>query len=393
MSNLSKSASSSIESITGLPAPLVDLLAMCGHGNHAASWMTVSQPPHAIGVTGSRPFQAVLTQMAGTSLASIRQIPDILVVKKLAFAASEVHGFVEFISADPPRKIETAEPTVKNNVGAYWLEQPPNNFLFRNLESLMHAKSRMFELINEAPDPFAGGKAEINLVWALPYLSARDLLLRTLTAVDGDDSPFMAPTSARILFEQGGQFSWMVKEPEIDSVQSIYEATMDDAANRKKRIVSALRKQCVAPEAIESLMYPLGRAEYAVDKRRTPANLKLPAIANVATQLGRMRLGHFEPDWGPLTYQLLTQVAHATPLGLLHAFSNADPDTAHARLSPEMTALAIDTACIGAAFTFRSLAPVVTKICGLPDPQEWLEEVFNEMHNIHYLSQPIHFLG
>lgn len=377
----------------GLPAPLVDLLAMCGHGNHAATWMTVSEPPHLIGVTGSRSFQALVAQIAGTSLASVRGFSDSPPVKALGSAASEFHGIADFRPVDPPKGIEGVASTVKNEVGSYWLEEPPNEILFLHLERLMHAKSRMFERINEAPNPFEGSTSEINLVWALPYLAARDLLLRTLTAVDGNDSPFMAPTSARILFEQGGQFSWMVKDPAIDSVQSIYTATMDDAANRKKLIVDALRRRNVDEGSVEALMYPLGRAEYAVDKRRTPSNMKLPTIASASAQLGRMNLGRFEPDWGPLAYSLLTQVAHATPLGLLHAFANADPTTGHARLSPEMTALSIDTACIGAAFTFRSLAPVVTNVCGLPDPKDWLIEVFNEMHKIHYYSQPIHFLG
>lgn len=196
-----------------------------------------------------------------------------------------------------------------------------------------------------------------------------------------------------MLLEQGSELSWRSADSSDEELLSRYVAVMNDATDRKKALEQRLLTRTSSTKAVEELLYPLGRKGHAVDTRRTPANEAPSRPPSPSVHLNALELGLSEPSWGALAYKLLTQAAHATPLGLLHSVARVDPETGNAALSHEMTALSIDTACIGAALTFRSLAPLITHQAGLPSPREWLGELFEAVRDVHRDSQMLHLLG
>lgn len=148
----------------------------------------------------------------------------------------------------------------------------------------------------------------------------------------------------------------------------------------------------MSADAVEKLLYPRGRGSFAVDRRRQPRGVGT-TIPKPGILLGGLVLGVAEPNWGELAYKLLTQVAHATPLGLLHAFAQFDEPTQSYTLSHEMTALAIDAACIGTVYVMRGLAPLIANQANLPHPDEWLEELREAVAEVHAAAMWVHFLG
>ncbi|SDM03067.1 hypothetical protein SAMN04487916_12233 [Arthrobacter sp. ov407] len=392
-SALSSKAPSTVERITALPAPVTDVLSMCSHVNYAATWLTVAPQPTELGVRPSRIFAAVLAQSSGLSLASLRGFNYEPVVLDLVATATAVHDLDVLPRLGREKLVQDMSPSRSASSTASWLEKEPP-FLFEVLlEGLRDKAERVWHLANEAPNPFGGSGSETNLTTALPYLTARGLLMLTLRSTYGDCSPLMAPTGARMLLEQGSELSWRSADPSDEELLARYVAVMDDATDRKKALEQKLLTRTSSTWAVEDLLYPLGRSDFAVDTRRTPTNEIRSRPPSPKIHLSALALGVAEPNWGDLAYKLLTQAAHATPLGLLHSVARLDPKTGNPALSHEMTALSIDTACIGAALTFQSLAPLIALQAGLPSPREWLKELFEAVSEVHRDAQLIHFLG
>lgn len=65
--DLSRRAGAYIETTTGMPAAVADLLAMCGHANAAAAMCTVSPAPHSMGFQATPAYGAIFAQAALTS--------------------------------------------------------------------------------------------------------------------------------------------------------------------------------------------------------------------------------------------------------------------------------------------------------------------------------------
>lgn len=391
--DLSGTAPSSIERITALPAPIADVLGMCSHVNHAATWLTAAPGLREMGITASPPFAAVLAQSAGASLSSIRGFNTEQSHKDLVAESTRIHGLNLLPARGKEKIIEEARPARPATAASNWLENQPTQVMDTLLDELRSAAEAVWHLVNDAPNPFEGPNKAVNLTSALPYLTARGLLLLTLRSTYGNCSPFVAPTGARMLLEQGSEISWRFADTSDEELRARYVAHMDDATVRKQKLEQRLLLRTPSAAAVEVLLYPRGRKEFAVDRRRSSASQKPPRPPAPNLHLNALELGVSEPNWGPLAYKLLTQAVHATPLGLLHSVARTDTETGNPALSHEMTALSIDTACIGSALTFRALAPLICRQAGLPLPRPWLRQLFSAAANVHWRAQKLHFLG
>jgi len=390
--SISKNASTSIERTLLLPAPLVDVLGMCSHVNHTAAWLTAGDDSGQIGVTASTEFAAILAQSAGLSAASIRGFNHQGPALDLIAAATAAHDFDVVAPLGRPKVIEDCRPKQPKSVAQEWLAGEPIPALDDILHDLRNKGLVVWKLVKDAPNPDHGSNAGFNLVSALPYLSAQNLLLLTIRSTFEGCSPLMAPTGARMLLEQGSELSWRFSDPSDSELLKRYQSHMDDATDRKKALESSLRTRTSSVDAIERLLYPRGRGNFAIDNRRMP-NSQPATIPSPQKHLSELDMGDAEPYWFELAYKLLTQAAHATPLGLLHAVARLDRETGQPTLSHEMTALSIDAACIGAALTFRCLAPLIAYQNDLDDTHEWLVELFDAVRDVHYTAQLLHFLG
>ncbi len=388
---ISRSATTSLETMLLLPAPLMDVFGMCSHVNHAATWLTAGDDSAELGVTPSTAFAAVLAQAAGTSAASIAGFNHRGPVLDLIAASTAGHDFDVLASLGREKRIEDVKPRKATASVETWSGPPPLAVLDDLLDELREEALVVWSLVKEAPNPFGGPIHEVNLTSALPYQAARDLLWLSIRGTYADCSPFMAPTGARMLLEQGSELAWRFSNPSDSELLKRYQSHMDDATDRKKAVENRLRTRTSSVQAVESLLYPRGRGNFAIDTRRRPSS-ESAVIPGPLDHLGELSLGATEPFW-ELAYKLLTQCAHATPLGLLHSVARVDPTTGQPFLSHEMTALSLHAACMGAALTMRGLSPLIANQAGLSSPMDWLVELFKAVSRVQYKAQQIHFLG
>ncbi|SDQ03696.1 hypothetical protein [Arthrobacter crystallopoietes] len=389
---ISRNASSSIESIILLPAPLVDVLGMCSHVNHTATWLTAGDASKEIGVSASPEFAAIMAQSAGLSTASIRGFNHEGPTLDLLAATTSVHDFDLVAPLGKVKHVEALRPRQPSSDSRAWFGAESPAILDDLLHETREKALDVWRLVNEAPNPFSGPNKVVNLTSALPYLAARDLLLLTIRSTFEGCSPLMAPTGARMLLEQGSELAWRFSDSSDSELVKRYQAHMDDATDRKKALENRLRTRTSSAAAIEKLLYPRGRGSFAIDTRRMPDSQ--PAEPpSPQEHLNELSLGVAEPNWGELAYKLLTQAAHATPLGVLHSVARIDRSSGQPSLSHEMTALSLDTACIGAALVMRGLSPLITNQAGLPSPLDWLLELFQAAGDVHNNAQRIHCLG
>ncbi|MCM0614427.1 hypothetical protein MOD31_00150 [Paenarthrobacter sp. TYUT067] len=389
--DLSGKARTSIERITALPAPIVDLLAMCSHVSHTALWMAASDDGPELGVSSSLSFGAVLSQTTGTALAAIRGLSG-TALSDLVDSATRIHEFEIQPSAGRDRLVESMRAKKPAKDAKVWLETPPPPALNHLLDEVKAKATEVWRIINDAPNPFQTG-SPVNLTSALPYLQARDLMWQVIKAVQGQAPPLSSPAAARMLLEQAGDIMWRLADSSDEQLRARYNAHMDSATDRKENLYNSLRARTSSPEAVEKLLYPRGRGSFAIDTRRQPRGGETTEIPLPRILLGGLVLGVAEPNWGELAYKLLTQVAHATPLGLLHSFARFDESTQQHTLSHEMTALAIDAACIGIVYVMRGLAPLIAHQANLPRPDAWLEELRIAVTDVHAAAMLVHFLG
>lgn len=388
---ISRNASTSIEAMLVLPAPLMDVLGMCAHVNHAATWLTAGDDSAELGVTASTEFAAILAQAAGTSAASIAGFNHQGPVLDLIAASTARHDFDVVAPLGREKLIEDVRPRQAPDSAEVWPGHEPPPVLDDLLDELRDEALKVWRLVNNAPNPFAGPSKKVNLTSALPYLAARDLLWLSIRSAYAEGSPLMAPTAARMLLEQGSELAWRFSDPSDEELLRRYQSHMDDATDRKKAVENRLRTRTSSVDAIERLLYPRGRGDFAIDTRRRPDS-EATVTPGPQDHLGELSIGAVEP-WWELAYKLLTQCAHATSLGLLHSVAREDRATGRPFLSHEMTALSLHAACTGAALVMRGLSPLIANQAGLPSPKDWLVELFAAVGRVHYKAQQIHFLG
>ena len=392
--DLARKVPVTVEAVTELPAPIANLLGMCGHLNYASAWTSVSRESGNIGATATAPMAALFAQVAGTAVASVRGLDSDSTVTDLIVACQVDHKLDVSGLTTPTKSVENlvARPPATNSPHSD--AGLPTRLVNSLLREATASAQPLVDLYTCAPSLADVESSEINLTSALPFYTTLELLRVVVNSLRDGSSPYLLVSASRLLFEHGARIAWQTHRLSVEEIENRYIAVMDDATYRKKSMIDQLTNRGVAPEISERLFYPLGRGDYAVDNMRTPNGTKRPSLASPAEQLRTLDIGFAEPGWVELAYKLLSNGVHATPLGMLHTISGYyDGTPASDWLSPEMTALALDTACLGAALAMYGIVPILQHQHGLSDQTEWTRELIGISKKVHNACLPVHFLG
>lgn len=392
--DLGRRAAGFIETTTGMPAAVADLLAMCGHANAAAAMCTVAPAPHSIGFEATPAYGAIFAQAA-------------LMSGSFALGLSTGSGNAERSTIDLARTIHqlpqpapsaTAEAvevpgSTKDTLSSCIGYLPPSPHHDDLLDGVFDRADAVRKLLIQAPNPYASTTSNvINLTIALPYLTALGTTEVALRAAAGEMSGVAAATAARMLIEEAGRLSWQGGASSDEELRARYVAIADAATQGRSLLRDRLIAAGTSSGAITTLFVPLPQAgRLAIDTRRTPANMKSPKAPRPFEQLGRLGRDFSEEGWLDLAYSLLSQVVHATPLGDMHLAGRYRQDGMWT-LSHEMTALAVDCACLGAAMVLPQLAAVLDLKLNLNGHHEWGMELTRAAIAVHNAAQPLHFL-
>ncbi|WP_142057746.1 hypothetical protein [Pseudarthrobacter sp. B4EP4b] len=392
--DLARRVPATVEAVTELPGPVANLLGMCGHLNYAAAWTSVSRESGHLGATATAPMAALFAQVAGTALASVRGLSSDSTVIDLVAACHLDHKLDLIGLSTPTKSVEdlVARPAAANS--PYSNAGRPTSLLNSLLEEATAAVQPLVDLYASAPSLAEIESGDINLTSALPFYTTLELVRVVVNSLSDGSSPYLLVSASRLLLELGARIAWQTHRLSVQEIENRYIAVMDDATYRKKSMIDQLQNRGVAPEISERLFYPLGRGNFAVDNMRTPNGTKRPSLASPAEQLRTLDIGFAEPGWVELAYKLLSNGVHATPLGMLHTISGYyDSVPASQWCSPEMMALALDTACLGAALAMHGMVPILQHQHRLADQSEWTRELIGVSKRVHNACLPIHFLG
>lgn len=388
--DISRRAAAFIEATTGMPAAVADLLTMCGHANAAAAMCTVASAPHPMGFEATPAYGAIFAQAALTSGAYALGLSGD-VAKSTVDLARAIHELPQPAVGPTPVAVKL-DGSTKNTLAAIDF-LPPSPYHDVLLARVLERADAVRELLTRAPNPFASTSSNvINLTIVLPYLTALGTTEVALRSASGQMSGVVAATAGRMLIEEAARLSWQGYGSDDEELWQRYVAVADAVAQGRSLLRERLIAAGTGSAAITTLFVPLPNAgSLAIDIRRTPANMKAPKAARPFEQLVELGELFTEKGWVDFAYSLLSQVVHGTPLGDMHLAARDLPD-GRWTLSHEMTALAVDCACLGAATVLPQLAAVLDLKLDLKGHREWGMELARAAVAVHNAAQPLHFL-
>lgn len=354
----------------------VMVLAHAGHGNYLGLQSSLTEdgvPAHDLRADHEALFMHVAavgatTTLIGTAAAAPELWPaevdrdDFLrdalkLAAAVAHAAAPLHGLV-----GPPSTARTTSAEqgrsqtglVRPNVvvpAADWLPD------VTSVTQVAEAAERYFEVARRmAVSPWSKGDPVLHAV--LTYAGAHSGLEAVMATYDQAGSEVIAVFAARGLLEEAARLHWRYSAPDGEAFKARAKQYFDEFRARRKATINTLAGTGIPRANAERLFARPTRIRVAtpdddIARGRTP----IPPIAAMVRDLG---IGYPEPNWLEVAYSLLSQVSHATPLGLLHTVRFLEEEWRGNQLSPEMLGLSLDVACLSSAILLGTSSLVLT---------------------------------
>ncbi|WP_137843750.1 hypothetical protein [Microbacterium sp. 2FI] len=234
---------------------------------------------------------------------------------------------------------------------------------------------------------FAG---QVMLHEVLNYGGAYSNLEAALATYDKDGSGPISVFAARMLLEEAARLRWRfsVTEDEFADRATQY---FDEFRYRRNKTVKLLGGNGVPKADAERLFELPSRVQSPPPQPPTKNRRPIPTTAAMIDQFG-VATQPREPGWLGVAYSLLSQVTHATPLGALHTIHFSAYDSLQTNvLTPELVALALDVACMAAAYLIGHSSLVLTDIGR--DGIEFRDKLRLEASRVHAAARVVHGLG
>ena len=195
--------------------------------------------------------------------------------------------------------------------------------------------------------------------------------------LDGRLGRALLPISARILFEDGARWDWLLHSASTAAPGESLRALVNDGASRRNRIASSLQSDGVPRYLIEEL---LGRAIEI--PQSDSGGLEMPSVGEIL-RLAYPNLSGI--DSARVMYGVLSQFVHATPISNLHIRRDTFPS-----VSAPIYAVAIEAADRG----FERIASITLSLGGVNSEavQQPLQEIRRRCVEIVARAGLYHFL-
>jgi hypothetical protein len=222
----------------------------------------------------------------------------------------------------------------------------------------------------------------------LAYGGAHSTLDAVMSTYDQPGSEVIAVFAARMLLEEAARLLWRFSVSDPEKFKARAKQYFDEYRFRRRKAINALINGGV-PQADAQRIFALPgnvRVETPLDeiaKGRTP----LPTISSMLKEMGA---SSDEPGWLDAAYSLLSQITHSTPIGHLHVVRVNEGSWNGNELSPEMVALALDTACLGSANLIGVSTLLLTDMSS--EALQYRERLLRAAGEVHNAARMVHFL-
>lgn len=233
------------------------------------------------------------------------------------------------------------------------------------------------------PDPWAHGDPKLASI--LAQAGARSAFDTVMSTYD-QHGAVAAVFGARMLLEEAARFTWLTAGPDDGTFLERSKRYFDEFRARKKKTIALFTGNGVGLQAARQLLeLPDNVVEGPPDIAK--GRRQLPPIDQMLLEMGAP---YPEPGWLPVAYSLLSQVTHSTPLGLTHMSRFLDGILHAHEPSPEMLALALDTACLASARLLGTSGILLDH--GSQTSQDYELELTRRAHAVHDAARSVHWL-
>jgi hypothetical protein len=235
-------------------------------------------------------------------------------------------------------------------------------------------------------DPWDRGHPLLHTI--LAYGGGHSTLDAVMSTYDQPGSGVIAVFAARMLLEEAARLLWRFSVSDPEKFKARAKQYFDEYRFRRRKAINALINGGV-PQADAQRIFALPgnvRIETPLDeiaRGRTP----LPTISSMLKEMGA---ASNEPGWLDVAYSLLSQITHSTPIGHLHVVRVHEDSWSGNELSPEMLALALDTACLGSAHLIGISTLLLTEMSS--EAFQYRERLLRAAGDVHNAARMVHFL-
>ena len=267
----------------------------------------------------------------------------------VACAASEIHG-LRSQSSSVVRQPSRAKKALRTSLASLISRMPvaPSDLTDLGLEFIASTDDLADAVVSEVAA--MGSSVE----W-IPLQSFR-LSLSNLSVIrgglDGSLGKALLPVAARMLFEDGARWNWLLHSIGAQAPGESFKALVNDGVLRRDRIVAVLQSDGVPRDLIDELLGPAIRIVHP-----EPGELSAPTMQDM------LRLAYPSPagfDSARVLYSVLSQFVHATPISNLHIQRDIFPS-----LSAPVYAVSLESAARGLE-RIASITPLLAGVKSEP---------------------------
>lgn len=206
-----------------------------------------------------------------------------------------------------------------------------------------------------------------------------------MSTFDQAGSEVIAVCAARMLLEESARVAWRYAVPP-GQFELRAKQYFDEFRARRRKTIDTLAGSGVPRKTAERLLALPDNVRMSSPLDDIAKNReRLPSISSMLRDLGA---GFPEPNWLEVAYTLLSQVSHNTPLGYLHMI-RARPVWGTG-ISPEMLALALDTACLSSAHLIGIGGILLTDLS--KEAFEFRDQLGKAAMQVHQAARLVHWL-
>ncbi len=384
----------------------VMVLAHAGHGNHLGLQSTLTEDG-AVGHDLRDDHEALFMQVAAagvtaTLLGSAAAVPELWPadVAMVPFLEHAVDMTADVASAGvaihrldstrrPPAPVAKPSPPPGKRV----LLRPRAVLAADDLlpdvntaDAVIAAAERCYELARSVRiNAWEYGQPSLHTM--LAYGGGHSNLETVMVTYDQPGSAVVCVFAARMLLEEAARLLWRFSV-HGEAFKARAKQYFDEFRARQKKTVDLLAGSGVSRADARRIFAPPGNVRVVTPDDQIAKNRKpLPSVSSMLREMGAP---YPEPGWLQVAYTLMSQITHSTPVGHLHTV-RVRGDTWHGNeLSPEMLALALDTACLGSAHLIGLSAVVLTDMSGAA--QQYHTDLLREAVTVHDTARLVHGL-
>jgi hypothetical protein len=254
-------------------------------------------------------------------------------------------------------------------------------------DAVIAAAEQYYEFARSLPiDPWAHEQPTLHT--ALDYAGGHSNLQTVMSTYDKPGSEVIAVFAARMLLEESARMLWRFSVPGEAHFKARAKQYFDEYRARRKKTMDMLAGSGV-PRAYAERIFKLPSNVQVVTPHDDIAKGResLPSISSLLRAMGGP---YEEPGWLDVAYSLLSQITHSTPIGHMHTMRVRDGVWHGCELSPEMLALALDTACLASAHLIGLSAVVLANLSG--EAQLYSQGLRRRAGRVHRAAQLVHGL-